>query len=70
MNERVIIHCDKCDSTNVKYTIIPPKTVTVHKTMTQVAKKADEHFGSLAVYRYIQYSMRCEDCGYELEYTE
>jgi len=70
MNEKVIIHCDKCDSTNVSFEIIPPKPVEVHKTMAQVAKTAEQHIGSIAVYHYTQYLMTCKDCGHSVRYTE
>lgn len=68
MSEILIIHCDKCDSTNVLYEMVVAKPPEVHKTMQQVvedSKKAQIHYD---VYYCTRYKMICKDCGHIVEY--
>ena len=70
MNEKTIIHCDKCNSTDILHGIIQPEPVEVHKTMSEMVNKTGQHFGVPAVYYYTQYSMTCKDCGHQARYSE
>jgi hypothetical protein len=68
MNCINIIHCDKCDSTNVLHEQVVLKPQEVHVTMTQMAEEEKKPKMSYDVYYYTRYKMICKDCGHIVEY--
>lgn len=63
-----IIHCDKCDSTNVLHEKVTVKPQEVHLTMSEMVKENSGPKMTYDVYHYTRYKMICKDCGYILEY--
>ena len=68
MNEKIIIHCDACDSTDVLHEqiIIPPPEK--HLTMTEMANMAKKEVITYDSYIYSHYRMVCKDCGHIVQY--
>jgi uncharacterized Zn finger protein len=67
-NEKIIIHCDKCDSTDVLNEAIKTKPFEVHKTMSEIASTANQPKMSYDVFYYTDYRMVCKDCGHIVRY--
>jgi len=68
MTENLIIHCDKCDSTNVLHEQETSKPVDVHKKMSDVASGASSFNTCHSVYYYRNFKMICKDCGHIVTY--
>ena len=68
MNEKIVIHCDKCDSTDVMHELVtlPPREVNL--TMTEMTKKMSIGSSTHDVYIYRNYRMVCKDCGHIVRY--
>lgn len=65
-----IIHCDKCDSTNVLHEEVRAKPQEFHLTMTQMVEESKKPNISYDVYYYTRYKMICKDCGCIVEYQK
>lgn len=63
-----IIHCDKCDSTNVLHEEVKTKPQEIHLTMTEMVKENSRPKMTHSVYYYTRYKMICKDCGHIVEY--
>ena len=70
MIEKLIIHCDKCDSTNVLHEQVMAKPTEVHKTMSDVVNSAREPLFVGEVHYYTRYNMICKDCWHIVEYMK
>ena len=70
MSELTIIHCDKCDSTNVLHEQVKTKPQEFHMTMSEMVEKAKKPSMSYDVYYYTRYKMICKDCGHIVEYQQ
>lgn len=68
MAEKVIIHCDKCDSTDVLHEQVKGPPIEVHKTMTEMAQQSKINITN-ALYIYTPYRMVCKDCGHIVKYS-
>jgi hypothetical protein len=69
MNERTIIHCDECDSTEVLHERVVAPPADVHLTMSEVVAKAKVPRTVHAVYHYTEYRMVCKGCGHIVRYS-
>jgi hypothetical protein len=67
MNEKIIIHCDACDSTSVLHEEITGPPQEVHMTMTERANKSSMTI-TYDTYIYSHYRMVCKDCGHIVKY--
>jgi predicted nucleic-acid-binding Zn-ribbon protein len=63
-----IIHCDKCNSTDVLHEQIVEKPFEEHLTMTEVVSESKKLNSVHDVYVYTHYRMVCKNCGYILKY--
>ena len=70
MNTRVIIHCDKCNSTDVLHEEMPVVLPEEHKTMTQIANNSKNMSMTHDVYYYTNYRMICKSCGHIVKYQK
>jgi predicted nucleic-acid-binding Zn-ribbon protein len=68
MSENLIIHCDKCDSTNVLHEQDMVKPQDVHKKMSEVASDSKKMNMIHDVYYYTHYRMVCKECGHIVRY--
>lgn len=68
MSTKIIIHCDKCDSTEVLHEQIPPVIQEEHKTMQQIVDGSKMLQMSYDVYCYTHYRMVCKSCGHIVTY--
>ena len=69
MSEKIIIHCDKCESTDVLHELVTAPPQEVHKTMTEMAKDNSKPRISYDVYIYKNYRMVCKECGHIVRYS-
>ena len=68
MTITTIIHCDKCDSTDVIHEVVE-KPVEEHKTMTEIINDSRTLKAIPAVYVYTNYRMVCKSCGHIVTYS-
>lgn len=69
MTINLIIHCDKCDSTEVLHEEIEFKPQDEHKTMTQVVERNSSFHSTCDVYCSKNYRMVCKSCGHIVKYS-
>jgi len=69
MNEITIIHCDKCDGTEVIHERVVAPPSTVHLKMSEVVVKAKVPQTVHAVYYHTEYRMVCKGCGNIVRYS-
>ncbi len=65
-----IIHCDKCDSTDVLHEEVRNKPVENHYTMTEFATKQKSMSADYDVYIYTNYRIICKQCGHIVRYQK
>ena len=67
MSEKIIIHCDACNSTSVLHEqiIAPPQENRL--TMTEMANRP-KTTTTYDAYIYGHYRMVCKDCGHIVKY--
>ena len=71
MTQKTIIHCDKCDSTNVIHEQVVFKPQELHKKMTEIVEESKNSKTTFDVYYFTNtYKMICKDCAYFLEYQK
>lgn len=68
MSDKIIIHCDKCDSTEVLHEQIVYPKPEQHKTMTQIVEMTKINY-THDVYVYTNYRMVCKSCGHIVKYS-
>lgn len=68
MSTKIIIHCDKCDSTEVLHEQIPVDIQEEHKTMQQIVDSSKKPEMSYDVYWHTHYRMVCKSCGHIVTY--
>lgn len=69
MSDKIIIHCDKCDSTEVLHEQIFYPQPDQHLTMTQMAEVSKMGHVSHSVYIHTNYRMVCKSCGHIVKYS-
>ena len=65
-----IIHCDKCNSSEVLHEIIVPPPEYEHLTMSEIVTRSKTVAWTHDVYYYTQYRMVCKDCGHIVRYQK
>jgi len=68
MSEKIIIHCDKCDSIDVLHELVASPPQEVNMTMTEMAGRSKIRT-TYDVYVYKNYRMVCKTCGYIVRYS-
>ena len=66
----LVIHCDKCDSTDVLHEEIRHKPPEEHKTMSQIVEDSKKPSISYGMLYYTHYRMVCKNCGYIVKYHD
>lgn len=69
MYSEVIIHCDRCDSTDVLHEEIVHVAPPQHKTMTEIVAESRAASITHDVYHIPQYRMVCKACGHIVKYS-
>lgn len=65
-----VIHCDKCDSTEVLHEVVVPKPEYEHLTMSDIVTRTNTSSWTHGAYHYTQYRMICKDCGHIVRYQK
>lgn len=65
---KTIIHCDKCDSTDVLHELKRQPVQEEHKTMSEVMEASKKMQTTHGVYYYAYWILLCKACGHRLEY--
>jgi uncharacterized Zn finger protein len=68
MNEKIIIHCDACNGTDVLHEQITRPPQEEHLTMTEMANRPKTTI-TYDVYIYTHYRMVCKACGHIVKYS-
>lgn len=67
--QQTIIHCDRCDSTEVLHEALPQESQVTHRTMAQVKEASTRPPVTFTVYYPTTYRMVCKACGFISTYT-
>lgn len=65
---KTIIHCDKCDSTDVLHEPKRERVQEIHTTMSNLIEQSKKMQTAHGAYYYTYWILLCKACGHRLEY--